>query len=556
MKVLFLASIALGAVQVASHTTSPLFATDQAQLHSPVTELDNSLALPTNGSYIYLSGMYDALQVMQDSWFRLWIGTWPTSIDWTAAVLSSYVTTALESLSKSKREWSSSPTASVRLENQIEKYFDQTTAFYYGENAFSLRNEANDDMLWVVLNWMKSVNFATAHSLTFRLHSGGLPWHGAQYIPAFVHRARVFYDLAAKGWSTTLCGGGMVWNDNLEPYKNAITNELYISASTQMYLFFPGDNNTSPYGARPTPTDDRFNETYLDNAVQGYAWLKNSNMTNSQGLYVDGFHITGWNASTNSTGTGKCDDRNNMVYTYNQGVLLTGLRGLWEGTGDVGYLIDAHALVRAVIAATGWTEAGIDAEAPLNTTWAGLGRAGILEDYCDANGTCNQDAQTFKGIYMEHLTTLCQPLPPVARRPGKTFGAPPALNKVHLNSCRSYGDWIRHNAAAANSTRDARGRFGMWWGASLFNSSDVARAAAALPAGAVDYMNIAARPRVKRRDTSFESVPQWPMIPLPEDMDAPVVVHDLNGRGRGRTVETQGGGLSVMRAAWEISRLG
>jgi hypothetical protein len=27
---------------------------------------------------------------------------------------------------------------------------------------------------------------------------------------------------------------------------------------------------------------------------------------------------------------------------------------------------------------------------------------------------------------------------------------------------------------------------------------------------------------------------------------------DLNDRGRGRTVETQGGGISVLRALWEI----
>ena len=30
---------------------------------------------------------------------------------------------------------------------------------------------------------------------------------------------------------------------------------------------------------------------------------------------------------------------------------------------------------------------------------------------------------------------------------------------------------------------------------------------------------------------------------------------DLNDRGRGRTVETQSGGLAVLRAMWEFSRL-
>ncbi len=30
---------------------------------------------------------------------------------------------------------------------------------------------------------------------------------------------------------------------------------------------------------------------------------------------------------------------------------------------------------------------------------------------------------------------------------------------------------------------------------------------------------------------------------------------DPNNRGRGRTVETQGGGLAVLRALWEVGRL-
>jgi hypothetical protein len=35
-----------------------------------------------------------------------------------------------------------------------------------------------------------------------------------------------------------------------------------------------------------------------------------------QGLYVDGFHIAGYSANHSKT---VCDERNEMVYTYNQG---------------------------------------------------------------------------------------------------------------------------------------------------------------------------------------------------------------------------------------------
>ena len=44
----------------------------------------------------------------------------------------------------------------------------------------------------------------------------------------------------------------MSWNPYLEPYKNAITNELFISASIGMYLYFPGDDNDSPFSRKPT----------------------------------------------------------------------------------------------------------------------------------------------------------------------------------------------------------------------------------------------------------------------------------------------------------------
>lgn len=53
------------------------------------------------------------------------------------------------------------------------------------------------------------------------------------------------------------------------------------------------------------------NPLLLDNAVKGYEWFKTHDFTNAQGLIVDGFHI-----SANQT---TCDQRNEMVYTYNQG---------------------------------------------------------------------------------------------------------------------------------------------------------------------------------------------------------------------------------------------
>lgn len=88
----------------------------------------------------------------------------------------------------------------------------------------------------------------------------------------------------------------------------------------------------------------------------------------------------------------------------------------------------------------------------------------------------------------------------------------------------------------------------MWWGApsdpnKLPDVIDIA-----LPDNAVDYRNEGVprewKDRVRIKEAAF----------LSEDMKVKddVSAQDLNDRGRGRTVETQGGGLSLLRALWEL----
>src|ERR1700760_821061 len=48
-----------------------------------------------------LEELHHALQTMQDTYFQLWLGTWPTCIDWTAAVMGTYVSASLYSLTRS-----------------------------------------------------------------------------------------------------------------------------------------------------------------------------------------------------------------------------------------------------------------------------------------------------------------------------------------------------------------------------------------------------------------------------------------------------------------------
>ncbi|KAI5864719.1 glycoside hydrolase family 76 protein [Durotheca rogersii] len=540
-----------------------------------------------------LANVLDAVQVMQTEYFAPWLGTWPESIDWTAAVMGTHVSAAARSLSEALPHIGSEGGVFgwKAKANLVDSYFTQLTAYYFGQDAFAIRNQAYDDMLWVVLGWLETIRLVGTHT---DLHFGtGAPsaqssssspeierffanqtYHGNQWVPAFAHRARIFWDLASQGWDTELCGGGMIWNPRLLPYKNAITNELFIAGSVAMYLRFPGDDNESPFGFGDgdggwPPRDAR----YLKAAVEGYRWLAASNMTDAQGLYTDGFHIGGYGDPDNNNT--RCDERNEVVYTYNQGVLLTGLRGLWEATGAASYLADGHALVQNVVAATGYDLA---ADRPRDDhprdddrrrrhhlpRWHGLGRAGVMEDLCDASATCSQDGQTFKGIFFHHLAAFCEPLT-APRRATPAFAA---ARSAHARACAAYGGWLAHNAGAALRTRDARGRFGQWWTAGLLLGArgpwpSRADDGVLRDGRGVDYRNDGVPDdAVWRAGAGLGSPAGDGEPPAQRPLGRPTgsapraartPADDPNSRGRGRTVETQGGGLALLRAYWQIA---
>jgi hypothetical protein len=531
-----------------------------------------------------LEELHHALQTMQSTYFELWLGTWPEAIDWTAAVMGTYVSGSLYSLTRSldynlpPPPHSTQPGAITaegsRIENEINKYFSQTISYYFGQDAFSIRNQAFDDMLWVVLGWLENIRFIDLHVDAHYPTQGDHLWYGKQFTGAFAHRARIFYDLAKRGWDENDCGGGMTWNPRLQPYKNAITNELFISASISMYLYFPGDKNESPFmtqnersGAAHynlTDLDDQripyappHAKEYLRSAVVAYDWLQDSGMMNDQGLYIDGFHISRSPRSLH----GICDQRNEMVFTYNQGVILSAQRGLWEGTGETSYLADGHVLIRNVIKATGYDLSNNSPGAGEHGDgdWHGLGRDGILEDRCDSLGSCSQDGQNFKGIFFHHLTLFCESLPQTPLLPGgKSHAADRELWALHQQSCKEYSPWVTRNAVAALGTRDGQGRFGCWWGD---NGNGTEVPAVKLPRGAEDYRNEGLGDSDKWGTGWTPNMAPRSLLPVEEPFvstekrDQQPLVHtwrDLNDRGRGRTVETQGAGVAVVRAMWEF----
>lgn len=453
-------------------------------------------------------------------------------------------------------------------------------------------------MLWVVLQWLEGIQLVGTHST---LHYPGksldnatttqgltealetLPWHGSSWVPSFAHRSRIFWNIATQGWSTDQCHGGMTWNPKLETYKNTITNQLYISGSVSMYRNFPGDNFTAPWlsGAAFPERDP----AHLTAAVDGYKWLRGVNMTNEQGLYVDGYHI-----DSSIPDNVECDVRDEMVYTYNQAVVLSGLRNLWAVNGEASYLEDGHALIQTAISATGWD---LEKQAPSDDIgslppgelppWRGLGRAGIMEEQCDASGECSQDAQTFKGIYFHHLLAFCSTFDPPYDEESSGISADEyeRVTSAHDEACKAYVPWLGYNTQAALQTRNADGLFGAWWGAPLYGGAGTTKKNDGIDEkqNATDYRN-EGTPSNELWGTGDSWMPGGVQVQDVSEVDLVAAdaligdgqetLHDLsafatreyhrraddpNDRGRGRTVETQAGGLTLLRAYWELSQL-
>ncbi|KAJ7160100.1 glycoside hydrolase family 76 protein [Mycena filopes] len=169
-----------------------------------------------------------------------------------------------------------------------------------------------------------------------------------------VAQAKKYYDIASSAVSTNYCGGGLFWNGNHD-YKNAITNELYITTSGYMYH----------------ATQDA---KYLNNLKKTWNWLKASKMKGSNGLFNDGL-----------TNDGKCNNNKGIQWTYNQGALLPGLAYLYKYAGDESAIKSAWAIMDALI--------------------MGMTVDGGLREPCETvtANQCNSDQQTFKGILVHYM---------------------------------------------------------------------------------------------------------------------------------------------------------
>lgn len=191
-------------------------------------------------------------------------------------------------------------------------------------------------------------------------------WWGLAWARAFVatndksylnRSVQVFDYIALHGWDEKVCGGGVTWCPvPTNPYKNAITVELFVSLAMALHPFASISEKGATY--------------YSDWARKGWEWIRSSGLINSQWLLNDGL-----NGAT-------CKNNGQTTWTYNQGVLLSGLYRLTRATGDPAPLQAALQIA--------------------NATMYFLVVDGILTEPCPG-GVCGSDGQIFKGMFVKHL---------------------------------------------------------------------------------------------------------------------------------------------------------
>ena len=192
-----------------------------------------------------------------------------------------------------------------------------------------------DDNEWWGLVWLKAFDM-TGDKRYLRVSRG------------------IFKDMVSRAWDDS-CGGGVRWANNIW-YKNAITNELFMELAARLAL---------------EPADSLKRGYYLEWALKDWNWIKNSGMINNEQMINDGLN--------------KCTNNKGATWSYNQGVILGGLKDLYLLTGDSTYL----------------KEAGILAYASMKHM---ANNEGILTEPGDRKP--DHDKNQFKGIYMRYLAIL------------------------------------------------------------------------------------------------------------------------------------------------------
>lgn len=220
----------------------------------------------------------------------------------------------------------------------------------YSRHFFSVTSI--DDSLW----W--SIALLRVHT-----RNQSFPYDTSYFLQSSIG---VWESVVRHAWDDVF-GGGLWWTDDHthgamgKGYKNAITNELFLFASTSLYK---ATGNT----------------TFLQWAQKELSWFLKSGMVNGGYLVNDGLDKYGHN-------------NHGTTWSYNQGVILGGLADMYNITGDPAYLALAVNISGAAIKAL-------------------VDKDGVFSEVCDGGKrdappcVLNDDARIFKGIFVRYLGHL------------------------------------------------------------------------------------------------------------------------------------------------------
>lgn len=91
-----------------------------------------------------LEDTFEALFVLQEEYYSSDYGTWPSAIDWTAAVAQTLVTGSLTTLSKSLNSLDLGGFTDWKAkENLISSFYAQVVGSYFGQDVLSIRAQVN-----------------------------------------------------------------------------------------------------------------------------------------------------------------------------------------------------------------------------------------------------------------------------------------------------------------------------------------------------------------------------------------------------------------------------
>jgi predicted alpha-1,6-mannanase (GH76 family) len=175
----------------------------------------------------------------------------------------------------------------------------------------------------------------------------------------YLEMARLIFNDITTGWSNEF-GGGLYWKKGMS-FKGTISNSLAFTLATRLYL---------------ADTQEINGRSCLQWSIDIWKWMQDSKLINDQGLMQDGIRER----------NGEQQIKPNL-YTYNQGVVLTGLVNLHKITGEEHYLKSANQLAKATIVHM-------------------VNEQGILKEIICEPDNCKPDSEQFKGIFMRHLAVL------------------------------------------------------------------------------------------------------------------------------------------------------